>query len=124
MIAKMHNDAPQDNGSDQNTTTTWLPWQEKDWLKRVTVSIEKHLVGNDRRRIGDVEILHQRPWSAFARIPTELGIVYFNAPVPGLVSEARLTQALRRWRPDCIVPLPAIDPVQGWMLSPDSGVTH
>ena len=43
--------------------------------------------------------------------------------VPGLVSKARLTQALRRWCPDCIVPLLAIDPVQGWMLSPDSGGT-
>lgn len=37
--------------------------------------------------------------------------------------EAALTQALARWRPDCTVPLLAVDPGRGWLLTPESGVT-
>ena len=35
--------------------------------------------------------------------------------------EAALTQALAEWRPDCTVPLLAVDLQRGWMLSDDAG---
>ena len=34
-----------------------------------------------------------------------------------------LTQALFRWRPDCIPTVLAIDAARGWLLMRDSGVT-
>jgi hypothetical protein len=113
----------QNNESYRKPKTASLPWEEEGWIERVTVWIDEHLVKDGRLRTEDVELLHQRPWSAFARVTTNRGTVYFKAPAPTLISEARLTEALSRWRPDCAVPVLAIDPDQGWMLTADAGVT-
>ena len=72
---------------------------------------------------GPIEILHQRPWSTFARVSTTSGTVYFKAPAPGSLYEAALTQALACWRPDCTVPVIAVDLDQGWLLTADAGIT-
>jgi hypothetical protein len=64
-----------------------------------------------------------RPWSAFARVFTTNGIAYFKAPAPDCQYEAALTEALAHWRPDCTVPLLAVDLERGWLLSADAGPT-
>lgn len=102
---------------------TQLPWQQPDWLENVTTWIHDHLTAANIHPTGTVELLHQRPWSSFARITTDRGIVYFKAPAPAFSYEAAVTQALARWQPDCTVPLLAVDLDQGWMLSLDSGAT-
>lgn len=100
-----------------------LPWNRPQWLKEATAWINDQVAANGRRVTGPVEIIHQRPWAAFAQVPTDMGIVYFKAPSPASRYEVALTQALARWRPDCTVPLLAIDLERGWLLSADAGVT-
>jgi hypothetical protein len=56
-------------------------------------------------------------------VPVESGSVYFKAPAPAYLFEAQLTTALARWRPDCTVPVVAVELEQGWILSTDAGVT-
>jgi hypothetical protein len=101
-----------------------LPWEEPGWLERATTWIDASLAQAGRIRLAAVEILHQRPWSTFARVITDKGVAFFKAPAPPFSRfEARLTQALGRRRPDCTVPLLGVDLNQGWMLSEEAGVT-
>ena len=86
-----------------------LPWEQPGWLEQATAWIQAQLAERGRHASGPVELLHQRPWSAFARVPTDEGAAYFKAPAPMFKYEAALTQALARWRPDCTVPLLAVD---------------
>ncbi len=80
--------------------------------------------------IGSARVAHRQPRRAIASAT----VVYFRArgygPRYGLFQSARppfyeaaLTQALARWRPDCTVPLLAVDLERGWLLSADAGVT-
>jgi hypothetical protein len=100
-----------------------LPWEEPDWLQQVKAWIEEQLSVSGRESTGPVEVMHQRPWASFARIDTDKGTVYFKAPAPGSYYEAAVTEALARWRPDCNVPVLAVDLERGWLLSADAGVT-
>lgn len=100
-----------------------LPWEEPNWLTEVAAWIDDQLAAHGWRATGSVELLHERPWSAFARVPTDRGGAYFKAPAPAFRYEAALTQALARWRPDCTAPLLAVDRERGWLLSADAGPT-
>jgi hypothetical protein len=101
-----------------------LPWERQGWLDEVTAWIDAELTKLSRRRTEPVEVLHQRPWSTFIRVSTDHGVVFFKAPAPPLSDfEARLTEALSRWRPDVTVPVIAVDLDRGWFLSEQAGVT-
>ncbi|MDQ4074849.1 MAG: phosphotransferase [Chloroflexota bacterium] len=100
-----------------------LPCEQPEWLDQVTEWIDTQLGAQGWQVVGPVELLHQRPWSSFARVPTADGVVYFKAPAPAYRYEAALTEVLARWRPDCTVPLLGVDLDRGWMLSADAGVT-
>ncbi len=100
-----------------------LPWNQPGWLEEISDWIHSGTALHGWRATGPVEILHQRPWAAFARVATDHGVVYFKAPAPGSRYEAALTQALARWRPDCTVPLLDVDLERGWLLSADAGDT-
>ena len=100
-----------------------LPWEHPDWLEQATAWIHAQLEAQGTDITGPIEILHQRPWSTLARLSTTNGTVYFKAPAPAYPYEAALTQALARWRPDCTVPVLAVDLDQGWLLTADAGTT-
>lgn len=100
-----------------------LPWEQPGWLEQATAWIHTELERQHIGITGPIEVLHQRAWSAFARVPTTSGSVYFKAPSPALKFEAALAQALARWRPDCMLPILAVDLEWGWTLSADAGVT-
>ena len=100
-----------------------LPWEEPEWLESATAWIHAQLAARGLHIITPVEILHQRPWSAFVRVATNAGTAYFKAPAPAFKYEAALTQALARWRPDCTVPILAVDLDRGWLLTADAGPT-
>src|SRR2546428_6438316 len=104
-------------------TVAQLPWEEVDWLEAVTVWIHARLAEHGLRAVGPVEVVHRRAWSAFARVPTSGGLVYFKAVAPSVRFEAALAEALARWRPDCMLPIRAVDAERGWLLSPEAGVT-
>jgi hypothetical protein len=71
--------------------------------------------------IGVIEQPHVRPWSTVLRIPTYVGDIFFKASAPVIAHEPAITQALYRWRPECIPQVLAIDEKQGWMLMTDGG---
>ncbi|MFW6097617.1 MAG: phosphotransferase [Chloroflexota bacterium] len=100
-----------------------LPWRQPQWLDDVHAWINDRLAHHGWRAVGSLEIIHQRPWSAFARLATDHGPVYFKAPAPTSAYEASLTEALARWQPDCTVPLLGVDPQRGWLLSAHAGDT-
>jgi hypothetical protein len=100
-----------------------LPWEQADWYEHAGAWIQAELEQLGRRLSGPIEWVHTRAWSVFARVPTREGAVYFKAPLPPPGFEAALTQTLARWRPDCMLPVLAVDLDRGWMLSADAGVT-
>jgi hypothetical protein len=100
-----------------------LPWEQADWYEQASAWIQAGLERSGRHMSGSIEWVHTRAWSVFARVPTREGVVYFKAPLPPPGFEAALTQTLARWRPDCMLPVLAVDLDRGWMLSADAGVT-
>ncbi len=100
-----------------------LPWEQSGWFEQASVWIQAELERLGRRVTGPIEWVHARVWSVFARAPTSEGAVYFKAPLPAPGFETALTQTLARWRPDCMLPVLAVDLDRGWMLSADAGVT-
>lgn len=106
-----------------DTQPIHLPWQQPGWLDHATSWIQTQLDRQGWRITAPIVVVHQRPWSTFAQVPTDRGLVYFKAPAPMFSFEAALTQVLARWRPDCSVPVLAIEPEQGWILSADAGTT-
>lgn len=105
------------------SSTTPLPWENPDWMPRVTAWIYEQLAAQGMATDNPVEILHQRVWSTFLQVETPKGKVYFKAPAPAFRFEAPLTQALTAWYPDRTVPLLAVNLEEGWTLSADAGVT-
>jgi hypothetical protein len=100
-----------------------LPWEQADWFEHATAWIQAQLDQHGWQIIAPIVLVHQRPWSSFARVPTDRGAVYFKAPAPMFSYEAALTHVLAQWRPDCTVPVIAIEREQGWILSADAGTT-
>ncbi|MBV9789771.1 MAG: phosphotransferase [Chloroflexi bacterium] len=100
-----------------------LPWAASDWFENASAWIEGQLQSHGWHITAPIELIHQRPWSSFARIVTDNGVAYFKAPAPMFSYEAGLAQALASWRPDCSVPLLGIDLERGWILSADAGIT-
>jgi hypothetical protein len=101
--------------------TTQLPWTQPGWFAQASTWIAAEL---DRLGIGvsgPIAQPHVRPWSTVLRVPTRTGDLYFKATAPLLAHEPVLTQALARWRPDCMLPILAADLERGWMLLPDGG---
>ncbi len=99
-----------------------LPWDEPGWNDQAAEWIAAQLTAHGWQASGHIETVHQRVWSVFMRVPTDKGTAYFKAPAPPFY-EAPLTQALARWKPNCTVPLIAVDLERGWLLSADAGTT-
>ena len=100
-----------------------IPWARPGWLAEASAWIQSALERQGLAVAGPIEQPHVRPWSTVLRVPAGAGDVYFKATSPVLAHEPALTQALARWRPDCVPPLLAVDLARGWMLMPDLSPT-
>jgi hypothetical protein len=100
---------------------TQLPWTRPGWLEQASAWIEAELERQGLAANGPIEQPHVRPWSTVLRVPTSTGLLYFKATAPMLMHEPALTQALARWRPDCMPHVLATDLERGWILLRDSG---
>jgi hypothetical protein len=100
-----------------------LPWKHPGWVEATEAWTRRELGRLGRRATGPFVFVHQRPWSALARIDTDQGRVYFKAPAPALAYEARITERLAALRPGWVVRPLAVDPADGWMLLPHFGET-
>ena len=99
------------------------PWSQPGWLKEARAWIQEKLEAQGLSLSGAIEQPHIRPWSTVLRVPTPSGDVYFKATLPRLKHEVAVTAALAEWRPDCVLPVLAVDLERGWMLQPDGGTT-
>lgn len=100
-----------------------LPWARAGWIEQAGAWIQAELARQHIELAGAIEQPHIRPWSTVLRVPTGAGNLYFKATAPVLAHEPALTQALSRWRPDCMVQLLATDLDRGWLLMRDAGAT-
>lgn len=96
-------------------------WQDPDWLATACAWTEAQLARLGRRRTGDVEQPHVRPWSTVMRIPTDAGDVWFKANDDTLRHEERVAALVSARAPELVPPLLASDPDNGWMLMTDAG---
>jgi hypothetical protein len=103
--------------------TGQLLWTQPEWFAQASAWIHLQLEQQGIQAHGSIEQPHARPWSTVLRVPTSVGDLYFKATAPMLAHEPALTEALSRWRPDCMLQLLAIDRDRGWMLMRDGGVT-
>ena len=100
-----------------------LPWSQPGWLQSAVSWIEETVPLLGIQRTGSIEQPHIRPWSTVLQVPTREGFLFFKATAPMLGHEAALTQALARWRPDCMPEVLAVDLQRGWLLMRSSGVS-
>lgn len=100
-----------------------LPWEQPAWLEHLSDWVAQQLSIHQLTALAPLELVHQRPWSAFAQVRTNHGMVYCKAPAPAFAYEVGLTQALAQWHPAGSVPILAIEPTHGWILSADAGTT-
>jgi hypothetical protein len=98
-----------------------LPWEQPAWFEQASAWIHEQLARHGLSASGPIEQPHVRPWSTVLHVPTTAGMLYFKATAPMLAHEPALTQALARWRPDCMPTVLAADLERGWMLLRDSG---
>jgi hypothetical protein len=92
-------------------------------LKQASAWIRAELERQGISVTGAIEQPHDRPWSTVLCVPSTEGDIYFKAASPALAHEPALTEALCKWRPDCMPPVLAVDLERGWMLTPDLGAT-
>lgn len=98
-----------------------LPWLQPGWFEQASTWVHAALGHQGINVTGTIEQPHVH--STVLRVPTTAGDIYFKATSPTLAHEPALTQALWRWRPDCMPPVLAVDLARGWMLIPNLGVT-
>jgi hypothetical protein len=103
-------------------TVQELPWTATSWFEQVSAWIQAELTLRHITITGSIAQPHIRPWSTVLRVPSSVGDLYFKATAPALAHEPALTQALARWRPDCMPQLVAADLDRGWLLMRDAGV--
>jgi hypothetical protein len=100
-----------------------LPWSQPGWFEEAAAWVRQAVTWLGIALTGPIEQPHVRPWSTVLRVPTDDGVLYMKATAPVLAHEPALTQALSRWRPDCMPEILAADLDRGWILMRDSGVS-
>ncbi len=96
-------------------------WEDPDWVDGAVAWIDARLAEAGRRRTGEADQFHVRPWSTVLRVPTDEGAVFFKANTSELRHEALVTLLLAQRVPDRVPPLIADDLALGWMLMEDGG---
>ena len=98
-------------------------WRDLAWRQAAESWIHEKAAAASRPVIGPVTGVRFLPWSAVLRAPTDQGDIYFKACGPSQRHEPALAAFLAAARPDCMIPVLAADPAQGWLLMPDGGRT-
>ena len=96
-------------------------WTLPDWRSNVTDWITSTLAERGVRVTGPIEEVRARSWSILLTVPTEVGRFWLKENCPGQAFEARLVEALVPVVGDRILAVTAVEPVEGWLLTPDQG---
>ena len=98
-----------------------LPWEQPGWREQVSAWLHATLSHQGIAVHDGVERYHLSRWSLVLRTATSVGEVYCKAMLPLPTHEPALTQALARWRPDCLPQVLGADPARGWLLTLHAG---
>ena len=71
--------------------------------------------------IGQIEMVHERPWATVLRVPLANGLAWFKACAAAQAFEPRLTAELSARWPDRVGEVLAADTQRGWLLLADAG---
>jgi hypothetical protein len=96
-------------------------WSSPGWRAEATAWLDARLAEAGRRRTGDVEHLHVRPWATAMRAPTTEGFVWMKAAGPATAFEVGLYDLLHRVAPDHVLRPIATDTDRAWMVLEDGG---
>ncbi|MFJ9559183.1 hypothetical protein ACIRQQ_03960 [Streptomyces fuscichromogenes] len=98
-----------------------VPWTRPGWYTEATDWLTARLGEHGDELSGPVEQFLISPWACTLRAPTARGQVFLKAAPPAFPHEPVLTRLLGTWFPDNIVPVLAVEPERGWLLSADIG---
>lgn len=98
-------------------------WSSERWLADASAWIARALADRGIELTGPVEQSKLRFWGTVLAVPTDAGLAWFKASHPAQAFEAVLVEQLGRIAPAHVLPALAIDPAQGWLLTPDQGPT-
>ncbi|MET0979519.1 MAG: hypothetical protein ABWX63_11940 [Paeniglutamicibacter terrestris] len=102
----------------------WIKtWTEDGWRAEVLEWIDMACEAYSLSRTGEPENASNSIRAKHLRVPTDAGKLHFKAVAPGQFFEPPLTAAAATLSPERLVMPLAIDPLRGWMLSPDYGST-
>ena len=96
-------------------------WADPAWRADAEAWIDRQVATLGASTTGGLEQVHDTAWSTVIRVPTTVGDLFFKANAGSLRHEAALAELLSERRPDCTVPLHAIEIERGWMLMADAG---
>ncbi|MGP5219870.1 hypothetical protein [Arthrobacter rhombi] len=98
-------------------------WSSAKFRDRVTKWVDEKLAARGLLRIGPLEEVKIRFWSAVFRVPMESGTAYFKVANPGQAFEGELLTALGHVSPNRVVVPWEVELSEGWSLLPDGGPT-
>lgn len=98
-------------------------WGTGAWLEEIDGWVSMVLDAYDLRRTGELERGQVRLWSTQVVVPTDHGKLYVKAINPGQQAEVSVTTTAAGIAPDQLVMPLAVEPMRGWMISPDYGQT-
>lgn len=101
------------------STSTQLLWTQPQWIDQAQAWIRQALADAGYTLTAPVEQFHVQIWSTVMRCTTQAGTFYFKASYRP--TEVLLTQHLRRFQPENLPDVLALDGERGWMLMRDSG---
>ena len=98
-------------------------WATDEWMAEVQEWVSMVLGSYEIAQHGPLEPGRARLWATRVTVNTDHGRLYFKANNPGQIAEAAVTATAAKLAPDQLVMPLAIEPLRGWMLSPDYGDT-
>jgi hypothetical protein len=101
--------------------TTNAIQHDASWFDKVHSWIRDTLSHHNISLNGEIETIHQRPWSCILRVPSNSGSLYFKATVGIAAYEIGLTDYLSKLVPNHSPRLLAVNQERGWMIMQDGG---
>lgn len=96
-------------------------WSSLAWRQLAVSWLDEQLAAVGRRRTGEVEQPHLRPWATVLKAQTTNGTVWFKACGPATVFEVGLYLLIDRVAPEYVLSPIATDLTRGWIILPDGG---
>jgi hypothetical protein len=98
-------------------------WASPSWRREATTWITGALAEQGITVTGEIEQPRIRFWATSLTVPTDIGRVWFKENHPSQAFEAALVDVISGVAPDHVIPVVAIEPSRGWLMTLDQGPT-